>query len=90
MIADAVINFVGLILRNIISLLPSYTGLPAGMDSSIDYMFLKIAAVADFFPMTTVYTIFTLWAALEIAVLGFRFLAWLFHWKTNAAPSTAS
>jgi len=85
MISDAIINYVGFILRTLIGLLPTYTGMPIAMGSAIDFMFQKIAGIADFFPMSTVWTIFLSWLSIEIAVLGFRFVAWLFHWKTNPA-----
>jgi len=78
MITDKLIDLIYAIANFIISLFPAYTGLPTGMHSAIDYVFSSIAAIADFFPMSTVWTIFFLWASIEVSLMVIKMILWAF------------
>jgi len=64
-----------------IGLLPTYTGLPSGLITAINYIFHTVASISDFFPMGTVWTIFFLWVTTEVVFMLVKFLVWSFIGK---------
>lgn len=82
MITNALIELVLYIGRFIIGLFPAYTGLPAGMTQMIDWVFGALASVSDFFPMDTVFTIFFLWASIELTLMFIKMALWVFLGKS--------
>jgi len=77
MITDALINFGALIGEFFIGILPAFSGLPSGLSSALNWMLGLMRGIADLLPMTTIMQIVLLTAAIEISLLGFRFVAWL-------------
>jgi len=81
MITTAFINFVYYLRVMLISILPSYTGMPSGVNDALTFFFSKAAAIAAFLPVGTIYTIFLLAMTIEIGILIFHWVSWGFHWK---------
>jgi len=81
MIIDALISLPVAVLTAIISLLPDYTGLPSGMSSALDYVLNFTLQVGDILPTQTIWAVILATLTLEVAIMAFNSLAWLFHWK---------
>jgi len=81
MITSAFIFLFATMLGLVLDILPSYAGLPAGLDTALNYIFGLIAGISDFVPMDTVWTLLLLSLGIELSILGFNFFQWLFHWK---------
>jgi len=81
MITEVLINLIYSIVSALLSLFPEFTGLPSGMGSAIDYIASFTYQIGDILPTATMWTIIKLSITLELAILSFNFLAWVFHWK---------
>jgi len=81
MITDILINIPIVLLTAVIELLPDYTGLPSGMSSALDYVLNFTLQVGDILPTQTIWAVILATLTLEVAIMAFNSLAWLFHWK---------
>jgi hypothetical protein len=81
---DAVLHFAYLQVKFVLSMLPSYNGLPSGLQNALSWIFGVNAGLSQFVPVSTIYTIVLLIMTVEIGILGFRFFAWLFHWQVSS------
>jgi len=81
MITDALISLPIAVLSAIIGLLPTYTGLPSSMSSSLDYILNFTLQIGDILPTSTIWAVILLTFTIEIAIMAFNSLAWLLHWK---------
>lgn len=81
MITDGLISLPIAVLSYIIGLLPTYTGLPSGMSTSILWVGQQTVALGDLLPLDTIWQIIMLIVTIEIAILAFNTVAWLLHWK---------
>lgn len=82
MIVDKFIEyFFFLPISYILSFFPAYTGLPASLETGIDYLASFTSTAGDIFPIGTFYTIIGLTLTLEAGILAFTTVAWLIHWR---------
>jgi len=65
----------------ILGLLPSYSGLPSGMETAMDTIAGYASQVGDILPTGTLWTIIKAMIVIELGILVFNFVAWIFHWK---------
>lgn len=69
----------------ILGLLPTYSGLPTGMESAMDTIANYTAQIGDIMPTGTIWTIIQAVIVIELGILVFNFVAWIFHWKQPKA-----
>lgn len=81
MITTGILNLLNVTIAFIITLLPSYTGLPTDLNNGIDWILGVSQSVAGFAPAGTIVSIFVLVMTIELAIALFHFLSWVFHWK---------
>jgi hypothetical protein len=81
MIIDGLLALPIAVLETLIGLLPDYSGLPNGMETSLDWLATQSMAIGDIFPTDTMWDVVVLVVAIEIAIMAFNTLAWLLHWK---------
>lgn len=79
MIITALLGIIFLFLAGLIGLLPLGTSLPSAFNSSVSTFFSYLTAFNGFFPMGTLMTILGLEITLELSILGFHFLEWVYH-----------
>lgn len=78
---SALLNILYSIITFLLDLLPAFTGLPSGLSSAVVTAGSYIAGIVAFFPATTLFQIALLEIGIELAILLFHFLAWVFHWR---------
>ena len=81
MILDAIISLPIAVLTAIIGLLPTYSGLPSGMSSSLDYILNFTLQLGDILPTNQIWAVILATLTVEIAIMSFNSLAWLLHWR---------
>jgi len=81
MITDGLIALPLALLSLVISLLPDYSGLPTGMETALLWLGSQTLQWGDLLPLDTFWVIVKLMVTIEISIMGFNTLAWLFHWK---------
>jgi hypothetical protein len=81
MITDGLISLPIAVLTYLVGLLPDYSGLPSGMETAITTIGSYIAQTGDILPLDTIGTVIGLIIAIELVIMTFNTLAWLFHWK---------
>jgi len=81
MIIDAIISLPIAVLSAVISLLPTYTGLPTAMDTSLNYILNFTLQLGDILPTNQIWAVILATLTIEIAIMAFNSLAWLLHWK---------
>jgi len=73
--------FIGLgafIIDSIVFLLPEGSGFPANVTSAVNYFAGYVGIVDPLLPLSTLHTIILLVIALELAILTFKMVRWLF------------
>jgi len=81
MIIDAIISLPIAVLSYIVGLLPTYSGLPSTMSTAIDYILNMTLKVGDILPTATMWQVALSIMTIELAIMGFRTVAWLLHWN---------
>lgn len=81
MITTAFISIIAWYIGLILGLLPVYSGLPTGMESAIDTIAGYTSQIGDIFPLGTFWTVIQVIIVIELAILVFNFVSWVFHWK---------
>jgi len=78
MITSLFIGLGALIIDTIVFLLPTGNGFPAEVSSAVNYFAGYVGVVDPLLPLDTLHTIILLVIGLEIAVLTFKMVRWLF------------
>jgi len=78
MITTLFISLGSLIISTIVLILPTGSGFPAEVGNAVTYFSGYVGVVDPLLPLDTLHTIILLVIALEIAILTFRMMKWLF------------
>lgn len=80
---DYIIHFAYIIVAWVLSLLPAYDGLPSGITSGASTIAGYMKGLDCIVPVATYQAQFAIIAGIALALLGFRFFAWLFKWRVS-------
>jgi len=81
MITDFIINLFKTVIVGLINVLPSYPGLPEGLQNIIDTIKCYAEVLRAVIPLDTIYTIFAVSLAIETFIWIFK----LTNWSINKA-----
>jgi len=76
------ILFLGWAIGNaVVAVFPAYEGFPDGAQAGLDYLAGYTAQVGDIFPIGHFFTIILATFTIEVGIMAFTTISWLFHWR---------